>query len=350
MKVGFDEFMKRWHQKWRLFGLFSMLTLLLTGCGEEYLSALTPKGEGAQMSFDLMVISIIIMLSVFLVVIAIFSYVLVKFRAKKGDELSIPKQVEGNHKLEIVWTVIPILLLLVLAVPTVAYTFKFADTKPDGKDTVVVNVTAYQYWWAFEYPDLGIKTSQDLYIPTGEKVIIKLKSQDVVHSFWVPSLSGKMDTNPGEGNVNEMYLLAKENGTYYGKCAELCGPSHALMDFKVKAVDRADFDAWVKKMKEPPTPELSATAKAGEEIFQNSCVSCHAVGEKGGNLGPNLTNFGDRSKIAGILDHNEENLKKWLADPEKVKPGNKMTGKYNQLNNEELDALVEYLMSLKVEK
>ncbi|WP_066176331.1 cytochrome c oxidase subunit II [Bacillus marinisedimentorum] len=340
--------MKRWHQKWRLFAVFGMLALILAGCGDPYLSALQPKGVGAEMQYDLMLISVAIMAGVFLVVMVIYTFVIMKFRAKKGDENKIPKQVEGNHTLEIIWTVIPILLLLILAVPTVAYTFKLADTEKKAENTVVVDVTAYQYWWEFDYPDLGIKTSQDLYIPAEEEVIINLKSQDVIHSFWVPALSGKMDTNPGDGNNNTMTLHAKEEGTYLGKCAELCGPSHALMDFKVQAVDRNEFDAWAEKMKAGPSEPQTETAKAGQEIFQQSCVGCHAVGEEGGNLGPNLTNFGERERIAGILEHNEENLRKWMKDPETVKPGNKMTGQYDELDDKELDALVDYLMGLKV--
>jgi cytochrome c oxidase subunit II len=352
--------MKPSQHKWRLLGLFTIMTLLLAGCGEPFISTLTPAGENSKMLYNLMMLSIVIMVAVLIVVAAIYIYVLIRYRARKGDENKIPKQVEGNHKLEIIWTVIPILLIVVLAIPTVSYTFQLADTTPltnedTEDDPLVINVTAYQYWWSFEYEDEGIVTSQDLVIPTNERVYVNLKANDVIHSFWVPALAGKMDTNPGEGNINTMWLDAEKEGLYYGKCAELCGPSHALMDFKVKAVDRATFDQWVGEMQEAASKADTDLALAGEEIFNQSCIGCHAVGENGGNLGPNLTNFGDRTRVAGIYEHNETNVKNWLAnnmqgaeDLGSLKPGNLMAASYKQLSDEELNALTEYLMNLKV--
>jgi cytochrome c oxidase subunit II len=350
--------------KWRLLSLFAMMALVLAGCGEPYLSALKPAGEVADKQFKLMILSTSIMAGVILVVSVIFLYVLARFR-RKDDK--IPKQVEGSHKLEIIWTVIPIILLLILAVPTVAATFEFADVSPmekknkDGKtDALVVNVRANLYWWEFEYPNEGIITSQDLVVPTGERVYFNLKSSDVKHSFWIPAVGGKMDNNTD--NVNKFWLefdpeKANEAGNlFYGKCAELCGPSHALMDFKVKAVSREEFDQWVKDMQAVKEPEKAQTdlAREGQEIFNQSCIGCHAVTPAAGapesaRLGPNLTNFGERSRIAGILEHNEEQLKEWIRDPEAYKPGNKMTGAYGQLTEEQIDALAEYLMSLKVQ-
>ncbi|HAQ07469.1 MAG TPA: cytochrome c oxidase subunit II [Bacillus bacterium] len=352
--------------KWRLLSLFTMIALILSGCGQPYLSALRPAGEVAQTQYDLMVLSTAIMVGVIAVVSVIFIYVLMKFRRKSEDE--IPKQVEGSHKLEIIWTVIPILLLLILAVPTVASTFNLANVSPmekknkDGKtDVLVVNVRANLYWWEFEYPNEEIITSQDLVVPTDEKVYFNLKASDVKHSFWIPSAGGKMDTNTD--NVNKFWLefdsygADAAGGLFYGKCAELCGPSHALMDFKVKALPRDEFDQWVADMqavKEPVQAE-TATAQEGQEIFNNSCIGCHAVTpanttNEAARIGPNLTNFGERSRIAGVLDHSEEDLKKWIKDPEAYKPGNLMTDKYADLSEEELDALTEYLMGLKVQK
>jgi cytochrome c oxidase subunit II len=347
--------------KWRLLSLFAMVALILAGCGEPYLSALKPAGEVAKKQFNLMILSTAIMTFVIAVVVVIFLYVLFRFR-RKDDK--IPKQVEGSHKLEIIWTVIPILLLLILAVPTVAATFELADVSPmekknkDGKtDALVVNVRASLYWWEFEYPNEGIVTGQDLVVPTGERVYFNLTASDVKHSFWIPAVGGKMDNNTD--NVNKFWLefdpeKANEAGNlFYGKCAELCGPSHALMDFKVKAVSREEFDQWVKDMQAVKEPEQPKTdlAREGQEIFNQSCIGCHAVTPAAGapGVGPNLTNFGERSRIAGVLDHNEEQLKEWIKDPEAYKPGNKMTGAYDQLTDEQLDALAEYLMNLKVQ-
>ncbi|NWQ43956.1 cytochrome c oxidase subunit II [Bacillus sp. EB106-08-02-XG196] len=346
--------------KWRLISMFAILSLILSGCGEPFLSTLRPAGEVAQIQYDLMALSTWIMVGVIIVVMVIFFIVLFKFRRK--DE-KIPKQVEGSHKLEIIWTVVPILLLLLLAVPTVSATFKLADVSPmDDKDSdaLVINVRSNLYWWEFEYPGQGIVTGQDLVVPTDEKVYFNLISSDVKHSFWVPAVGGKLDTNTE--NINKFWLefdskKAEEAGDlFYGKCAELCGPSHALMDFKVKTMSRDDFENWVADMKDVEEPKLAETesAQRGQEIFNNSCIGCHAVTPANSTppearRAPNLTNFGERSRIAGVLDHSEEDLKKWLTDPEKYKPGNLMTGSYS-LTEEQINDVTEYLMGLKVQE
>jgi cytochrome c oxidase subunit 2 len=351
--------------KLRLVAIFAMLTLVLAGCGEPYLSALQPAGEVADMQYSLMVLSTLIMVIVIAVVTVIFIYVVLKFRQRKGEENKIPEQVEGSHKLEIIWTVIPILLLLVLAVPVVSATFELADVKPMEKkdrkpeDAVVINVRANLYWWEFEYPDAGVITSQDLVVPSDERVYFNLIASDVKHSFWIPSAGGKMDTNTE--NINKFWLnfdskRAEKAGEYfYGKCAELCGPSHALMDFKVKTKSREEFDQWIEEMKSAKAVADSDLAKQGEKLFQEkSCIGCHAVTPadkrpEEARTAPNLANFGERTRVAGILPHNEENIRNWLKDPEQYKPGNKMTKTYPELNDEELDALTEYLSGLKVE-
>ncbi|PLR97418.1 cytochrome c oxidase subunit II [Bacillus sp. T33-2] len=355
----------KWLVKGRLIAVLAAMSLFMTGCGENYLSALKPAGEVAETQFELMKLSTAIMVGVIAVVTILFVVVIFRFRRKDDNE--IPKQVEGSHKLEILWTVIPILLLLILAVPTVSATFRLADVSPmekkdkEGKtDALVVNVRANLYWWEFEYPNEEIVTSQDLVVPTDEKVYFNLKASDVMHSFWIPAVGGKMDNHME--NENKFWLefdqqkADEANNLFYGKCAELCGPSHALMDFKVKAVSRSEFDSWVDSMKgvKEPAKAETAAAQEGQEVFNNSCIGCHAVTPANttppeARQGPNLTNFGDRSRIAGVLEHNEEQLKNWIKDPEAYKPGNKMTGKYDNLTDEEIDALAEYLMGLKVQ-
>ncbi|MCA1053377.1 cytochrome c oxidase subunit II [Rossellomorea aquimaris] len=351
--------------KWRLFSIVALMALILSGCGEPFLSTLQPAGEVAQTQYDLMILATSIMVLVIIVVMVVYAVAVIRFRRKKGDT-SIPKQVEGSHTLEIVWTVIPIILLLILAVPTVTATFQLADTKAmDKKDAegnreaLVVNVRANLYWWEFEYPDQKIITSQDLVVPTDQKVYFNVTASDVKHSFWIPAAGGKIDTNVD--GVNTFFLefddeKSKEaGGVFYGKCAELCGPSHALMDFKVKALSQDDFKAWVKDMQNAGEPKpTSDLAQQGQEIFNQKCLSCHAVSPADGRpesarLAPNLATFGERNRIAGILEHNEEELKNWLTDPEQYKPGNKMTGTYGELSEEEKDALAEYLMGLKVQ-
>ncbi|MFD1415464.1 cytochrome c oxidase subunit II [Oceanobacillus jeddahense] len=348
--------MKGWMGKTKVLFVFTLLALFLAGCGMENLTALKPKGYGAEQSMDLIILTTLIMTGVFIVVMVIYVITLVRFRRKKGQEDHVPEQVEGNHKLEVIWTVIPIILVLIIAVPTVLATFNLADDS-SADELTNINVKGNQYWWHFEYPGEEIQTSQDLYIPTGERVYLHMLSSDVIHSFWVPSISGKMDVNAE--NVNTMYIEAYEEGVYWGKCAELCGPSHSLMDFKVIAVSPEEYEQWVDDMQnidaeaEPETAE----AQEGQELFEaNNCMNCHATDaaasgieagpENNGPFGPNLSNFGDRSNVAGILEHNQENLVDWLMDPESIKPGNKMTDQYPPLNQDEAESIAAYLMQL----
>ncbi|MCL6574209.1 MAG: cytochrome c oxidase subunit II [Bacillus sp. (in: Bacteria)] len=347
--------------KWRFLSLVAILALVLSGCGKPFLSTLKPAGEVADIQYDLMKLSTFVMIGVILVVMVIFVFVIIRFRRK--DE-KIPKQVEGSHKLEMIWTIIPILLLLIIAVPTVAATFKLADVSIMDKkdsDALVINVRSHLYWWDFEYPGQKIVTSQELVVPTDEKVYFNLKSMDVKHSFWIPAIGGKIDTNTE--NINKFWLEFDEKRSneagnlFYGKCAELCGPSHALMDFKVKAMSRDKFDDWVTAMQDVKEPQKAqdGVAAEGQEIFNQSCIGCHAVTPSNNmpeeaRIAPNLTNFGDKARVAGMLDHNKEEVKNWIRNPETYKPGNLMTDKYPEMSEEQLDALAEYLMGLKVQE
>ncbi|WP_337099968.1 cytochrome c oxidase subunit II [Paenibacillus sp. YIM B09110] len=343
--------MKRWQFVKRLAPLMAMMVLVLAACGREDLSTLNPQGPVAEEQFGLMKLTIGIMLIVIVIVFAISLYVIIRFRRRKGDN-TIPKQVEGNHKLEIIWTVIPIILLIILAVPTVQSVFNLSKDYSKDPDAIKVIVTSHQYWWEFEYPELGIKTAQELIIPTGKTISIEAKSADVLHSFWIPSLAGKIDTNPG-ANVNRMYFSAPKEGVYLGKCAELCGPSHGLMDFKVKSVDESSFDRWTAAIQEPVAlPSDPAVAEA----FQSKCLSCHAVGDLGGPAFPNLTGIGSRESVGGILVNTDDpqysnegsvydNLYRWIKDPESVKPGNQMAGAYD-LTEQELEGIADYLSKL----
>ncbi|AOM83301.1 Cytochrome c oxidase polypeptide II [Salisediminibacterium beveridgei] len=322
----------------------------------ENLSALDPQGPVADMQYSLIALSLYIMIFVLVVVFLIYIFVLIKFRERPGDT-HIPKQVHGNRTLEIIWTTIPIILLLMLAVPNVMDTFTLANTsvmteeEEEEMDHVHIEVIAHQFWWEFNYPDHDIVAGQDMYIPTDTRIIISLESEDVQHSFWVPALAGKQDNVPGI--TNEMWFEAPNEGVYMGKCTELCGPSHWLMDFKVVAVDPDAFDQWAENMAEPSEtathPEEGTVAADGREVFQDSCISCHAVGEDGGATGPNLTNFGERQVIAGYLEYNEENLENWLRDTQEYKPGADMPSySQEQIDDEEMAALIEYLNGLKI--
>ncbi|WP_186577587.1 cytochrome c oxidase subunit II [Aquibacillus kalidii] len=345
--------MKGWMGKIRTLLLLSSLSLILSGCGKENLTAFLPKGYGADVSLGIIITSLVVMIFVFVVVMIIYTFVLVRYRQKKGQEDFVPKQTEGNKALEVVWTVIPILLLVIIAVPTIAATYDLAD-KSGQKDALNISVTGNQYWWHFSYDDQEIQTSQDLYIPTGKKVYLNMISSDVLHSFWVPSISGKMDTNPE--NENTMYIEAYEEGVYWGKCAELCGPSHSKMDFKVVAVSQEEFDQWVSDMQnvDPEATPEATSAQEGQKLFEQNCLSCHAIGSSPVAVAPNLTNFGDRTKIAGVVDYSKENLVDWILYPEEIKPGNKMVnapyfGEHKDMKEfeDEAEKIADYLLQLK---
>jgi cytochrome c oxidase subunit 2 len=295
-----------------------------------------------------MKLSIGIMALVVVVVFVICIYVLIRFRRRQGDK-TIPKQVEGNHTLEIIWTVIPLVLLLILGFPTIRDVFGLAKDYSKDKNAVQVKVTAHQYWWEFEYTDYGITTAQELIVPTDKKISFELVAADVKHSFWIPSIGGKMDTNPGV--TNRMYLEFPNEGVFRGKCAELCGPAHALMDFKAKAVSPSSFDRWVAAMKAPA--QMPADAEIAEK-FTSQCLSCHAVGENGGNSAPNLTGIGSRQTVGGILYNDEagveKNLHDWITDPQKYKIGAMMPGaEDNSLTPEEVSSIAKYLAEYKLD-
>ncbi|SDW79743.1 cytochrome c oxidase subunit 2 [Marininema mesophilum] len=333
----------------RLFLFFAMFALLLTGCEKPLSNVLDPQGKIGKEQLELINLSVYIMIFVCVIVFAIFFYVLLRFRRKPGDN-AIPKQVEGSLMLETLWIVIPIILLVILAIPTVMTTFSQAKEAPKtaSEDFIRVKATGHQFWWEFEYPDYKIRTSQELHIPVGKKVYVEVTSDDVVHAFWVPGLAGKVDASPGR--INRIPIDADKPGIYKGRCAELCGASHALMNFQVVAEKPSEFEKWAKKRQKPKSEPQTVEAKDGKKVFAQNCMSCHAIdGTKlkmKGDKAPNLTGFAKRNKIGGLLDNNEKNLDRWLKNPEKVKPGTYMPG-FSHLNKKDLSSLKTYLKSLK---
>lgn len=321
---------------------------LLAGCSTLPQTPLDPKGPVAQVQTGLLLYTLYIALAIGIAVTAVLLYVVFRFRARPG-QTEVPRQIRGNHVLEIIWTVIPILILTSVAFPTVEAAFSTA-TPPDGAMTV--RAVGYRWWFGFEYPDLGIVTANELRIPVGQPVRLELTSNDVIHSFWVPKLAGKTDMIPGR--INIAWIQADEPGVYLGQCAEFCGDSHANMRFTVKAMAPEEFEAWVRQrqgMARGPG-DLSPAAARGRELFESSagnCFACHAVDGTSaqGVVGPNLTDVGQRSTIAaGLLENNYENLKEWVRNPAGFKPGTTMPS-HARLSEQDLDAIVQYLQSLK---
>lgn len=329
----------------------SLLPLLHAGSvhAQAPQSVFAPAGPVARAQGGLLTLTLYIAIGIFVVVGSILLYTVIRFRSKPGDP--IPKQIHGNTKLEVLWTVIPIIILTVIAVPTVREGFNLASPATD--DVLKVRAIGHQWWWEFEYPELGIITANELKVPVGKVVHLTLESQDVIHSFWVPRLAGKMDVIPNR--LNEMWFVAEESGIFYGQCAEYCGTSHANMRLRVVAQPSGEFEAWVAARQDRQGQAAEAFASAsdlvarGKQIFESTgtCFACHTVDgtTAQGRVGPDLSDFGGRTTLAaGLLPNTPENLEAWLRDPQGVKPGALMP-RLN-LSDADIEALTAFLHSL----
>jgi len=319
-----------------------LAALALTGCGTTPQSALAPVGPVARIQYWLFQETLWIMVGVGVVVIAAVIYIIFRFHAGRPGE---PSKVHGHTGLEILWTVIPFILVGIIAVPTVETAFYLAKPPPHS-DPLPITVVAHQYWWAFEYPKQGIVTANELVIPTGRVVELTLKTADVIHAFWVPRIAGKEDLIPGR--TNTMWIEADEPGRYPGQCAQFCGTGHAFMHFSVVAEPAAKFAQWVEALKHPDSKPHSALAKEGMQLFALNCSSCHTIAGTPfhGNVGPNLTALSLRKTIAaGVLTNTPANLARWIHDPQAVKPGALMPNLH--LPESEIRAIVAYLSGLK---
>ncbi|KAA1275744.1 MAG: cytochrome c oxidase subunit II, partial [SAR202 cluster bacterium] len=233
-------------------GLMSVLFLLVAGCSKDGQSTWEAFGPVAQKQLDLFNVLLWVMVAVFIIVEGVLVYAIVRYRRRPGD--AKPPQIHGNTSLEIILTIIPTILVLALGIWSVFTLFAIDKAPEDGPDPLQVNVTGHQWWFEFEYPDAGdgkkIITANEMRIPVDRPINISLESDDVIHSFWVPKLAGKLDMVPT--HVNKMWFQADSDKitedlpvTLYGQCAELCGLSHALMRFRVTVMEQNDFDSWV---------------------------------------------------------------------------------------------------------
>lgn len=325
--------------------LVTALGVLLAACTQEYpYNSLAPAGPVADKQADLFWLVFWIAVGVFVLVEGLLVFAMIRFRRRSAED--VPKQIHGNTRLEIIWTILPALLLAGIAVPTVGTIFDLAQ-EPEG--ALEIEVTGHQWWWEVRYPSLDVVTANEIHIPAGEPVVLNLTSADVIHSFSVPRLAGKTDMIPGR--TNTLTLAASEPGTYLGQCQEFCWASHALMKFRVVAQERPDFEEWVERQKAPAAaPAPGSAAEEGLEAFQGACIACHAVGgvtkpPQGSIPAPDLTHVGGREMIAAdVLPNNVEGLSEWLRNPPAVKPHAKMPN-YN-LTDDQIEALVAYLLSL----
>lgn len=348
------------------------------------------EGPVAKSQWDLFMVTVWVTTFIFVVVGAVLAYAQIKFRAKsEADEKSAPPpQGHGNPFIEVGLIVASVVLLVIIAIPTVRDIWYTHDVPEAEKGNALdVTATGYQWWFKFEYPSELVKlpaggeaplvTGNELVVPAGRPVRVHLRTIDVIHSFWIPKLAGKVDMMPNRANF--LWFKADRPGYFYGQCAEYCGESHAIMKFRVIALAQPDYDRWLanqkqparnvtasthapvadqprvqfagykindgralagspqfdadplaawRKLQEPAASENAGLVATGRKLFQDkTCVSCHTVrGHEGiGITGPDLTRVGSRSTIAaGVLENTPERLAQWLHDPEHFKPGNKM--------------------------
>jgi cytochrome c oxidase subunit 2 len=234
-------------------------------------------------------------------------------------------------------------VLLVIAIPTIQVIFRTQGTASPQALEVVVR--GYQWWWEFRYPALDVVTANELHLPAGRPVLLRLEGPDVIHSFWVPKLGGKRDVIPGR--VNQIAMVPDTPGEYPGQCAEFCGASHANMLMRVVVDAPADFERWVAAQR-APAGEPAADVAEGRDLYARSaCVGCHTIrGVSAGALGPDLTHLGSRQTIAaGLFPNTPQALAAWLRDPPALKPGVKMPNL--GLTEAQARALAAYLLSLK---
>jgi cytochrome c oxidase subunit 2 len=335
----------------RLSQLGAVLAILALGaaaCAHNApLDTLRPAGPIAHEINNLWRVVFYMATAVFILVEGLIVVAVLRFRQHKGDT-EAPKQVHGNTRMEIAWTILPALILAVLAVPTVLTIFALAR---EPKDALHISVRAQQWWWRYEYPGAGVVTANELHIPTGRKVYLALNSRDIIHSWWSPRLAGKQDVVPGR--TNHLTIEASEPGTYAGTCVEYCGLSHANMRLKVIAQTPADFDRWLAEQRAPLTKPTTPLAQTGERVFlAKACVGCHTIRGTAaqGDVGPDLTHFASRTGFAGdIFPRTDANLHDWLTDAPSLKPGSKMPAGVATLGltQSDITALIAFLQSLK---
>ena len=322
--------------------------IFLSACIENApLDSLSPEGPYARSIDELFWITFWIAVGVFVIVQG--ALLLSVFVFKEKPESPEPKQIHGNTKLEILWTVIPALILAAIAVPTVQTIF---DLAREPEDALKIEVIGHQWWFEYKYPDYGITTANVLVIPADKPVRLEMWSNDVLHNYWVPKLNGKRYLVPGQ--TTYLNLHADSPDEFWAQCGEYCGLSHSKMRGRVLSLSQKDFDSWVENEQKNAAAfsneDLSLAAE-GQQVYLNAgCTQCHVVNGvwdvQGDRIAPNLTHFAVRNVFAGAaLENNRENLTRWLANPAEIKPGTFMPNL--ELTESEINALIAYLETLK---
>lgn len=313
--------------------------VILAGCDTDSPSALDPQGSEADTLADVWWLMFGLAAFVYVVVGGFVVYALL--RGRRGERVS---RIRDNTFVWMGGVVGPLVILLVLAVATVAAT---NDLREPEADPLRIDVTGLRWWWQVIYPEEGIVTANEFHLPTDRPIEIRLRSEDVLHSFWIPELAGKMDAVPDQTNV--LTFTIDEPGFYRGFCAEFCGIQHANMGVAVIAEEPDEFQRWVAREQTLPTEPSNELEAEGRRLFvSEACAGCHTVRGTGaqGTLGPDLTDVGQRRTLAGLAIRNTpERMAEWITDAQQLKPGNLMPP--IELTERETAAIVAYLQSLK---
>lgn len=256
----------------------------------------------------------------------------------------VASQFTGNTRVEIVWTAIPALILLIVFILTVQT--MHAISTPSG-DPLEITVVGHQWWWQFNYDQEKFVTANEMHVPVGQPVVLHLTSADVLHSFWVPQLAGKQDTIPGQ--THDLTFTVSKPGTYLGQCSEFCGVQHTFMVIRVVADPPDQYAAWVRAQQQPAPRPANSLAVEGDLVFRSqTCGNCHAIAgtPADGVAGPNLTHVGSRATIGGgVLTNTPEHMQQWIENPQAIKPGALMPN--FKLSPDQVKALTAYMESLR---
>ena len=307
-----------------------------------------PAATPAHAIFGLSILTLSITFSIFLIVGGLILYALIRFRERPEDDGTEPVQLYGSNQVEISWTVIPILIVVVLFLST-ARVIIATEKSQTPKNATNVTVVGHQYWWEFRYPGTDVVTANELHIPTSnaqdpKPTYLTMISADTDHSFWVPRLAGKLDVIPNKMNV--MWFDPKDPGLYLGQCAQYCGTEHALMLIRVYAQTPAEYTAWLKNQEQPAVNDPSVAD--GAAVFTaNACMNCHRI--RGtvadGRFGPDLTHFASRDTFAsGAITNTDEHLREWIKKPDQFKKGARMPAMH--LDDQQIARVASYLETL----
>jgi cytochrome c oxidase subunit II len=312
-------------------------------------SIFAPDSTPARSIFGLSMLVLSITGLIFVAVFSLLVYAVVRFRQRDTDDHREPPQVYGSTQIEMAWTIIPLLIVLVLFLATARVVVGIQNAN-EPHNALEVTVVGHQYWWEYRYPQYNVVTANELHVPVSDPArptptFLTLLSADTDHSFWVPRLAGKTDLIPN--HPNRMWIDPQQTGVYLGQCAQYCGIQHAKMLIRVYVQSQADFDRWIQEQSRSAV--MADAVARGRVVFETSeCLSCHSVKGIAGNgtFGPDLTHLMSRDTIAsGAAPNTAENLRKWINDPNSIKPGATMPAM--QLTDKQLDDVTAYLESLR---